>query len=98
MSKTSLDIYSKAECNLFHARLLVRVSWVRSKASHAVAMPKCSQRLAAGHVMMQANVFVVGDPDQAIYGWRGANVINMQQSFDNDYPGSCFGPLTLNYS
>ena len=38
-------------------------------------------------VIVQANVFVVGDPDQAIYGWRGANVVNMQQSFAHDYPG-----------
>ena len=38
-------------------------------------------------VWLQANVFVVGDPDQAIYGWRGANVVNMQQSFHTDYPG-----------
>lgn len=37
---------------------------------------------------LQANVFVVGDPDQAIYGWRGANVVNMSKSFGDDYPGA----------
>ena len=45
-------------------------------------------------MVLQANVFVVGDPDQAIYGWRGANVINMQHSFNSDYPGRCLTPLT----
>lgn len=45
----------------------------------------------------QANVFVVGDPDQAIYGWRGANVINMQQSFTSDYPGAQTLHLKDNY-
>lgn len=51
--------------------------------------------LVAGYVLLQANVFVVGDPDQAIYGWRGANVVNMQQSFSSDYPGSCANPFSV---
>ncbi|KAL3143319.1 hypothetical protein ABBQ38_002158 [Trebouxia sp. C0009 RCD-2024] len=51
-------------------------------------------RLLAGS---KANVFVVGDPDQAIYGWRGANVINMQQSFNTDYPGAQTLQLRDNY-
>lgn len=41
----------------------------------------------AAVAVLQANVFVVGDPDQAIYGWRGANVVNMSRSFSVDYPG-----------
>lgn len=45
----------------------------------------------------QANVFVVGDPDQAIYGWRGANVVNMSKSFGTDYPGATTLHLKDNY-
>lgn len=43
-----------------------------------------------------ANVFVVGDDDQAIYGWRGAKVENVQK-FLEDYPGATLFKLEENY-
>ena len=50
-------------------------------------------RLLAGD---QGQVFVVGDDDQAIYGWRGAKVENVQR-FLQDFPGARTIRLEQNY-
>ncbi len=42
------------------------------------------------------NVCAVGDPDQSIYGWRGADISNIMD-FERTYPGAVTVPLGQNF-
>ncbi len=62
----------------------IQYAWVRLLAA-------ASSNSAEG-----AQVFIVGDDDQAIYGWRGARVENIH-AFKNDFPGTQVIRLEQNY-
>jgi DNA helicase-2/ATP-dependent DNA helicase PcrA len=53
---------------------------------------KIAQALAGKH----GNLFIVGDPDQTIYSWRGSHV-RLFLDFDKKYPGAKTLVFTANY-
>lgn len=55
-----------------------------------------AQYLWAKLLAAHRNIFVVGDPDQSIYSWRGAEPYNIKR-FIQDYPETKVIKLEMNY-
>ncbi|HTK14634.1 MAG TPA: UvrD-helicase domain-containing protein [Xanthobacteraceae bacterium] len=84
--------------------------WLRLLAQPTSSViPEAAQRLSGIHThgdttspsplegkKEQKNICCVGDDDQSIYGWRGAEVDNILR-FDHDFPGAKVIRLERNY-
>ncbi|MDD4835906.1 MAG: UvrD-helicase domain-containing protein [Dethiosulfovibrio sp.] len=71
-----------------------RVEWVLVDEYQDVNRPQFSMmKMLAGK---SPNIMVVGDPDQSIYGWRGADM-SVILGFERHFPGAKVVKLEQNY-
>ncbi len=82
----------REECRSRWQYLLIDEYQDTNRAQFAIAS------LLAGDVSPERrpNICVVGDPDQAIYGWRGADISNILD-FEERYPGAAVIALGENF-
>jgi DNA helicase-2/ATP-dependent DNA helicase PcrA len=102
---TAMNAVDFDDILVYTARLLEDVPSVRQKYAERfrhvlvdefqdtnVAQYALVKQLASHH----RNIFCVGDPDQSIYAWRGADYRNVHR-FEQDFPGAMTVLLEQNY-
>ncbi|MEM6609911.1 MAG: UvrD-helicase domain-containing protein [Pseudomonadota bacterium] len=87
-----IDIFQKNEDVLSQYQRWFRYILVDEYQDTNVAQYLWLRLLAQGH----QNICCVGDDDQSIYGWRGAEVGNILR-FEKDFPGARVVRLEQNY-
>jgi DNA helicase-2/ATP-dependent DNA helicase PcrA len=83
----------RTECQRRWQYLLIDEYQDTNQAQFKIASLIAGDAVAGGR---QPNICVVGDPDQAIYGWRGADISNILD-FEKNFPAAAVIKLGENF-